>query len=208
MEKNKENKNNQKNDEQKLDNIDNDAKVNKDHLILENENLKEQVNVLTKQLDEALKEIKRINADYVEKITAKSNEAKKIIQQKEQELQEKYAKELDDRIARYIEKKISGMLDSINQLSNVLKIEPQSPEAKNYLMGFKMILNSFENSLIEMNITKFDVNVGDKFDETIMSAFEVVETNKYSSNCVVEVISPAYKFDQKLIKHAIVKVQK
>ena len=152
--------------------------------------------------------IKKINSDYVDKITQKSIEAQKIINQKEQELQEKYALELKDKIARYIQKKLSKMLDSINQLSRVLAVEPQNDELKKYLMGFKMILAEFENSLVEMDIATVNVKIGDIFDETIMTAFEVVELPGFSSDTVVEVISPAYKYEDKIIKHAVVKVQK
>lgn len=218
MEKNKENNTNKTNHSTNQDNNKNKPDKNNNHvnesndlnnqLTIENKQLKEQVQVLNTKLEEALSEIKKINSDYVDKITQKSIEAQKIINQKEQELQEKYALELKDKIARYIQKKLSKMLDSINQLSRVLAVEPQNDELKKYLMGFKMILAEFENSLVEMDIATVNVKIGDIFDETIMTAFEVVELPGFSSNTVVEVISPAYKYEDKIIKHAVVKVQK
>lgn len=218
MEKNKENNVNKTNHSTNQDNNKNKPDKNNNHvnesnnlnnqLIIENKQLKEQVQVLNTKLEEALSEIKKINSDYVDKIAQKSIKAQKIINQKEQELQEKYALELKDKIARYIQKKLSKMLDSINQLSHVLAVEPQNDELKKYLMGFKMILAEFENSLVEMDIATVNVKIGDIFDETIMTAFEVVELPGFSSNTVVEVISPAYKYEDKIIKHAVVKVQK
>ena len=218
MEKNKENNVNKTNHSTNQDNNKNKPDKNNNHvnesnnlnnqLIIENKQLKEQVQVLNTKLEEALSEIKKINSDYVDKIAQKSIKAQKIINQKEQELQEKYALELKDKIARYIQKKLSKMLDSINQLSHVLAVEPQNDELKKYLMGFKMILAEFENSLVEMDIATVNVKIGDIFDETIMTAFEVVELPGFSSNTVVEVISPAYKYEDKIIKHAAVKVQK
>ena len=218
MEKNKENNVNKTNHSTNQDNNKNKPDKNNNHvnesnnlnnqLIIENKQLKEQVQVLNTKLEEALSEIKKINSDYVDKIAQKSIKAQKIINQKEQELQEKYALELKDKIARYIQKKLSKMLDSINQLSRVLAVEPQNDESKKYLMGFKMILAEFENSLVEMDIATVNVKIGDIFDETIMTAFEVVELPGFSSNTVVEVISPAYKYEDKIIKHAVVKVQK
>lgn len=218
MEKNKENNANKTNHSTNQDNNKNKPDKNNNHvnesnnlnnqLAIENKQLKEQVQVLNTKLEEALSEIKKINSDYVDKIAQKSIEAQKIINQKEQELQEKYALELKDKIARYIQKKISKMLDSINQLSRVLAVEPQNDELKKYLMGFKMILAEFENSLVEMDIATVNVKIGDIFDEMIMTAFEVVELSGFSSNTVVEVISPAYKYEDKIIKHAVVKVQK
>ena len=218
MEKNKENSVNKTNHSTNQDNNKNKPDKNNNHvnesnnlnnqLTIENKQLKEQVQVLNTKLEEALSEIKKINSDYVDKIAQKSIKAQKIINQKEQELQEKYALELKDKIARYIQKKLSKMLDSINQLSRVLAVEPQNDELKKYLMGFKMILAEFENSLVEMDIATVNVKIGDIFDETIMTAFEVVELPGFSSNTVVEVISPAYKYEDKIIKHAVVKVQK
>ncbi|MBR2651298.1 nucleotide exchange factor GrpE [bacterium] len=218
MEKNKENNVNKTNHSTNQDNNKNKPDKNNNHvnesnnlnnqLTIENKQLKEQVQVLNTKLEEALSEIKKINSDYVDKIAQKSIKAQKIINQKEQELQEKYALELKDKIARYIQKKLSKMLDSINQLSRVLAVEPQNDELKKYLMGFKMILAEFENSLVEMDIATVNVKIGDIFDETIMTAFEVVELPGFSSNTVVEVISPAYKYEDKIIKHAVVKVQK
>lgn len=218
MEKNKENNANKTNHSTNQDNNKNKPDKNNNHvnesndlnnqLVIENKQLKEQVQVLNTKLEEALSEIKKINSDYVDKIAQKSIKAQKIINQKEQELQEKYALELKDKIARYIQKKLSKMLDSINQLSRVLAVEPQNDELKKYLMGFKMILAEFENSLVEMDIATVNVKIGDIFDETIMTAFEVVELPGFSSNTVVEVISPAYKYEDKIIKHAVVKVQK
>ncbi|MBR2652422.1 nucleotide exchange factor GrpE [bacterium] len=218
MEKNKENNVNKTNHSTNQDNNKNKSDKNNNHvnesndlnnqLVIENKQLKEQVQVLNTKLEEALSEIKKINSDYVDKIAQKSIKAQKIINQKEQELQEKYALELKDKIARYIQKKLSKMLDSINQLSRVLAVEPQNDESKKYLMGFKMILAEFENSLVEMDIATVNVKIGDIFDETIMTAFEVVELPGFSSNTVVEVISPAYKYEDKIIKHAVVKVQK
>lgn len=218
MEKNKENSANKTNHSTNQDNNKNKPDKNNNHvnesnnlnnqLAIENKQLKEQVQVLNTKLEEALSEIKKINSDYVDKIAQKSIKAQKIINQKEQELQEKYALELKDKIARYIQKKLSKMLDSINQLSRVLAVEPQNDELKKYLMGFKMILAEFENSLVEMDIATVNVKIGDIFDETIMTAFEVVELPGFSSNTVVEVISPAYKYEDKIIKHAVVKVQK
>ena len=218
MEKNKENnvnktnhstnQNNNKNKSDKNNNHVNESNDLNNQLVIENKQLKEQVQVLNTKLEEALSEIKKINSDYVDKIAQKSIKAQKIINQKEQELQEKYALELKDKIARYIQKKLSKMLDSINQLSRVLAVEPQNDELKKYLMGFKMILAEFENSLVEMDIATVNVKIGDIFDETIMTAFEVVELPGFSSNTVVEVISPAYKYEDKIIKHAVVKVQK
>lgn len=218
MEKNKENNVNKTNHSTNQDNNKNKSDKNNNHvnesndlnnqLVIENKQLKEQVHVLNTKLEEALSEIKKINSDYVDKITQKSIEAQKIINQKEQELQEKYALELKDKIARYIQKKLSKMLDSINQLSRALAVEPQNDESKKYLMGFKMILTEFENSLVEMDIATVNVKIGDIFDETIMTACEAVELPGFSSNTVVEVISPAYKYEDKIIKHAAVKVQK
>lgn len=196
----------------------NKQKTNNKHdkSLNEIEKLHEEINVLTSKLkrleDENLNykiEVAKINADYIKKIMQKSNEAQELVRTKQAELEERFKSELDGQIANYIEKKFGSFLDSINQLNRIINSSSNSSnEVKNYLVGFKMILDLFYRALTDLNISIIDINVGDKFDENYMSAFEAVHVDNMKPNTVVEVISPAYKFKDKVIKHGLVKVQK
>lgn len=154
-------------------------------------------------------EIAKINADYIKKIMEKSAEAQELVKAKQIELDERFKSELDGQIANYVEKKFGTFLDSINQLNRIINSSNNSSdEVKNYLIGFKMILDLFYRALSDLNISIIDIKVGDQFDENYMSAFEAVHVDDMKPNTVVEVISPAYKFMDKVIKHGLVKVQK
>lgn len=207
-----ENKNNKKNNPKQ--NFHNKQNTNFKHqneinkLKQEISSLSENVKNLLIENNQLKQEIKKINDDYVQKITTKSLEAKKIIDEKQQALEERFNQDVKSKITNYIENKFSGLLDSINQLSLIVNSNVSSEEVKNYLFGFRMILELFDKSLSEMNITKINVNIGDVFDEKYMSAFEIVETSNVATNHVAAIISPAYKFEDKVIKYALVKVQK
>lgn len=187
-----------------------------DKSLNENEKLHEEINILTTKLkkleEENLNckiEIAKINADYIKKIMQKSTEAQELVKAKQAELDERFKVELDSQIVNYIEKKFGSFLDSINQLNRIINSSNNSSnEVRNYLVGFKMILDLFYRALSDLNISIIDINVGDKFDENYMSAFEAVHVENMKPNTVVEVISPAYKFKDKVIKHGLVKVQK
>lgn len=207
-----ENKNNKKNNSKQNFQFKQNNNFKNNHEIkkLKDEitSLSENVKNLLIENNQLKEEIKKINDDYVQKITIKSLEAKKIIDEKQHLLEKRFDQDVKSKITNYIENKFSGILDSINQLNIIVNSNVNSEEVKNYLFGFRMILDLFDKSLLEMNITKIVVNIGDDFDEKYMSAFEIVENSNVSSNQVASVISPAYKFEEKIIKYALVKVQK
>lgn len=185
---------------------------------LENENkeLKKtietlQANIATLKIDNSNlnKQISDMNADYVEKIKQKAIEAQKIIDESKLQLNERLNDEVKLKTTLYIEKKFDAILNCINQLNTIVNTSTNlDPQIQNFLIGFKMIANLFNNALSEMDITKIEINVGDKFDENTMQAFELVDDNKVESGCVSEIIGNGYIFNNKVIKHAIVKLQK
>ncbi|MDE5617703.1 MAG: nucleotide exchange factor GrpE [Ureaplasma sp.] len=155
------------------------------------------------------KQISDMNADYVEKIKQKAIEAQKIIDESKIQLNERLNDEVKLKTTLYIEKKFDAILNCINQLNTIVNTSTNlDPQIQNFLIGFKMIANLFNNALSEMDIIKIEVNIGDKFDENTMQAFELVDDNKVDSGCVSEIIGNGYIFNNKVIKHAIVKLQK
>lgn len=164
------------------------------NLQLENLNLKNEIN--------------KNNQDYIKKIAIKSAEANELVVKKQQELEKRFDIDLQAKFVNYFEKKLNPLLDSINQFNRIINADVSNQEVKNYLIGFQMISELFDRSLNDMNVDKISINVGDNFNEEFMTAFEVVENSNFKSNAIVEIISPAYKFQDKVIKYALVKVQK
>ncbi|AKX34396.1 molecular chaperone GrpE (heat shock protein) [Spiroplasma litorale] len=106
------------------------------------------------------------------------------------------------------EKLAANILPAIDMFRSVLKTSPDNPEIKNYLMGFEMIINQIDQALTNSGISIIAVKEGDDFDPEIHSAIEQIETDKYSSGKVTNVISNGYKMYDRVIKHANVKVAK
>lgn len=201
-------KNTKQNDVQPEEEIQTESDKQQDNpLVAENETLKQEIIKLQAQLGSLEHELKNLNASYIEKVTAKANEAQELVKQKQQELETRFHDELNSKINNYVEKKFGMFLDCINQLTTIVNSNVTSKEVEKYLVGFKMILDLFSRGLAEMDIVCVDIKVGDPFDEKYMSAFEMVNQENFAPNTVVEVLSPAYKFNDKVIKHALVKVQ-
>ena len=165
------------------------------------ENQKSEINKYQIQLD-------NINKEYIQKVSEKAKEAKEILDKKTIEIEEKSKHEINSKINKFIEDKFSSMLETIDRLSLIINTSSSSPEINNYLQGFKMFSTMFQNSLNELDIQQITVNIGDKFNEEYMQAFELVDDKKVEHGCVSSIVSQAYKYKDKIIKHAVVRVQK
>lgn len=174
----------------------------------ENEQLLKKIENLKNEVTSYQFQLNKINDEYIQKVNEKSKEAKELLNKKILELEEKSKEEINSKINKYIEDKFSSMLDTIDRLNLIINSSNSSPEVNNYLQGFKMFSTMFQNSLNELNIQQIEVKVGDKFNEEYMQAFELVDDKKVSSGCVSSIVSQAYKYNNKVIKHAIVRVQK
>ncbi|ASP28505.1 molecular chaperone GrpE (heat shock protein) [Spiroplasma corruscae] len=106
------------------------------------------------------------------------------------------------------EKLASNILPAIDMFRSVISSSPENPEIKNYLMGFEMIINQIDQALSNSGVSIIEVKEGDDFNPEIHSAIEQIETDKYSSGKITNVISNGYKLHDRVIKHANVKVAK
>lgn len=174
----------------------------------ENQELKNLIDNLKKEINSYQIKLENINNEYIVKVNEKAKEAKEILDKKVSELEEKNKIELNTKINKFVEDKFSSMLETIDRLGTIINSTNSSPEVNNYLQGFKMFLSMFQNSLNEFNIHQIEVKVGDKFNEEYMQAFELVDDQKVPSGCVSSIVGQAYKYNDKIIKHAVVRVQK
>ena len=174
----------------------------------ENSELLQKINMLNSEINKYQIQIDDINKEYIQKVNEKAKEAKEILDKKIAENNEKSKQEIELKINKYIEDKFSSMLETIDRLSQIINTSSSSSEINNYLQGFKMFLTMFQNSLNELDIHQITVNIGDKFNEEYMQAFELVDDKIVGSNCVSSIVSQAYKYKNKIIKKAVVRVQK
>jgi len=152
--------------------------------------------------------IKAINSDYARKVSEKAEQANEIVKNKIKELEEKHNSTVSD-VKKYgAEKAIIEFIDIIQQLKSAINFKSDDPKINNFLMGFKMFAQMFDNALSNVNVNEIVVKVGDDFDPAIMDAFDTTNNPELDNDKVSEVISNAYKLHDRIVKHAVVKVNK
>ena len=72
--------------------------------------------------------------------------------------------------------------------------------------GMTMILKSFDDALGKMGISAIEVNPGDAFDPELHNAVMHVEDESFGESAVVEVLQKGYKYGDRVIRYAMVKV--
>lgn len=106
------------------------------------------------------------------------------------------------RASSFIEKIIPA-LDSFNM---AFKVDIQDPVAKNFAVGFKMILNQIEQAMQEEGVTFIEPKKGDKFDESCMHAIQTCDGEE--DGLVSDVMSRGYKLHDRLLRPSMVVVTK
>lgn len=82
-----------------------------------------------------------------------------------------------------------------------------SDEVSNFLKGFKMIYTRLIGILDEMEVKPIDVE-GKEFDPSISEAVLIEHNEEKPENVVLEVLKKGYTYKDKLIRPAMVKVNK
>jgi len=167
-------------------------------------NLEQKISENNSKIRAYEQQISDINASYAAKINEKASQANEIVQSKIKELQDKHKSTLED-VKKYGISSAAGQLvDIISQFKGALNFTSDDSKVNNFLMGFKM----FDNLLQDLNISEIVIKIGDSFDPNIMDAFDTTNDKELSDNVVSVVLSNAYKLHDRVIKHAVVKVNK
>ena len=74
-----------------------------------------------------------------------------------------------------------------------------------YQTGLELVINQLNASFKKLGVESFG-NVGDKFDPDIHNAIAHCEDVDAEENTIVEVFQRGYKLNEKVIRHAMVKV--
>src|SRR5574344_770621 len=94
-----------------------------------------------------------------------------------------------------------GVLDSFDM---AFKNEPNSPEMKNYLLGFKYVYNQLLEVLKNEGIEIIEPKTGDKFDESKMHAVEKEFDDTLPEGSVKQLNLKGYKLHNHIIRAAMV----
>lgn len=146
--------------------------------------------------------------NLITKIQEKSSQAQLLIDEKINELEEKKKVEISELKNKIFEDVICKFIDPVLLLEKTVSFGSTNPAINNYLQGFNMIIAMFNDKLKDLGVKEIDVKIGDEFNELYMEAFEVIENSGMKSDRIVEIINGGYVFDNRVLKHVLVKVSK
>lgn len=102
---------------------------------------------------------------------------------------------------------IEELLPVLDSFHTALSNEPNSPELKNYLVGFQFIYRNLVSVLENEGVKEIAPQIGDKFSDQNMSAVDVTE-QEGEENLVTKIYAKGYELHGRLIRPAMVSVSK
>lgn len=151
--------------------------------------LKNEVEKLNKKLEENEKELAELNDKYMRMIAEYDNFRRRTAKEKEGIYTDAYFEA------------VGGILPIIDNVERAASFG----ESDKVSEGISLILKSFNDLLTKLSITAFGEE-GDKFDPNIHNAVVHVEDDSLEENVVVQVFQKGYRKDDRILRHAMVKV--
>ncbi len=165
----------------------------KDDLIQENQDVKEEAEVVEEiSFDDKVKELEtenlRLRADM-------------------ENLRKRAYKEKTD-FARYANENLLGdIIPVCDNFERATQVNVNDPEMEKFLKGFKMIQDQLDYVLKNAGLEKIEA-IGQNFDPNFHEAAEIDEDSESETGTIIEVMRTGYKFGDKVIRPALVKVKK
>ena len=100
------------------------------------------------------------------------------------------------------------LLDMGNRIENMdraANVKAESEESKKIQDGIKMVSNQFKDILKKYGVVEIEA-LGYPFDENYMEAMMVGNDPTKPNEMVLEVLMKGYKYKDRILKHAVVKV--
>jgi len=122
-----------------------------------------------------------------------------------------YRKRTEDRIEDLLKYKNADILedltDMIDNLKRAASVKAESEESKRIQTGIKMVYDQFMAVLNKYEVTEIEA-LGNPFDANYMEAMLLDYDDTKPDELVTEVLASGYKYKDRVLKHAIVKVNK
>ncbi|MDD4077681.1 MAG: nucleotide exchange factor GrpE, partial [Bacilli bacterium] len=147
------------------------------------------------EIEELTAEIKKLNDLYLRTLADAENYKKRINEERIRE--RKYG-------AQRIFEKMISVLDVFDQALNV---ETDDQKLKNFLIGFTMINKQLKEIAEEEGVKKIEA-LNQKFNPTYHHAMEVEYNEEKDDNIVLEVYQNGYTYKDRVLRPALVKVNK
>ncbi|MBS0621382.1 MAG: nucleotide exchange factor GrpE [Verrucomicrobia bacterium] len=138
--------------------------------------------------------------DYKDKYLRAIAEAENLRKRMQRERQEGIRHAIADVLCEF--------LKPVDQFETALSFaEASSPEVKAWALGFEMIMTQFKDVFSMHGVTSFEAE-GEPFDPHLHQALEMVESDKYPPGTVVTQVLRGYRFGERVLRPAQVKVSK
>lgn len=103
---------------------------------------------------------------------------------------------------------LEKLLPALDAFRMALLAAPNSPEAKNYQIGFQYIYKQLQGALEEEGVSELAPKLNEPYDIAYMHAVDSEIDNDLPENTVIKVYSAGYKLHDRLIRPAMVTVSK
>lgn len=152
-----------------------------------------------KKKNHEIEKYKQENANLNEKLLRISAEMQNMKRRYEEEISRIYKYEGEALI-----KKILNILDNFERAIDMDDTNLDD-EVSKFLAGFKLIYNDLKNNLNELGVTEIEC-LNTEFNPTSMEAVMTEHVEGAPSNVVTTVMRKGYKYNDKIIRPAMVKV--
>ena len=120
-----------------------------------------------------------------------------------------YRKRKDEEVANMLKYANHDLLlDLVNMIENLdraASVKAETEESKKIQTGIKMVSNQFKDILGKYGVVEIEA-LGYPFDENYMEAMMVGNDPSKPNEMVLEVLMKGYKYKDRILKHAVVKV--
>ena len=120
-----------------------------------------------------------------------------------------YRKRKDEEVANMLKYANQDLLlDMVNMIENMdraASVKAESEESKKIQDGIKMVSNQFKDILKKYGVVEIEA-LGYPFDENYMEAMMIGHDTTKPNEMVLEVLMKGYKYKDRILKHAVVKV--
>ena len=155
---------------------------------------KEKIEKLQEKIEELEEENKKLKDTYLRTLAETDNFKKRIDDERIRE--RKYSSQ------RLLEKLVV-YTDILDKACNA---KYDDPMMQNFLLGFKMISDNFQNILNEEGVKK--IKLDKYFDPKFMQAMEVDYDPEKEENEILQVLKEGYMYKDRVLVYALVKVNK
>lgn len=100
---------------------------------------------------------------------------------------------------------VEDLINPIDMLLKVVSVEQANPEVNNFLIGFKMISTQIFEALKTDGLTQIEA-LGCTFDPAVHHAVSKEAVEGKEPNIVIEVLQTGYKYKDRILRPAMVKV--